>query len=125
MAHALRNEVTQFLAGQHRHLIDGEWRDSASGKTFQVYDPATGKPIASVAEGAAAEIDLAVSAARRSFADRRWRGLTGDARARILWRFAELMERDATDLAQLEVANNGMPIANGAMARGYLCELVA
>lgn len=110
MTNALRKEVTQFLAADHRHLIDGEWRGSTSGKTFEVYDPASGKPIALVAEGAAPEIDLAVAAARRSFADRRWRGLTGDARARILWRFSDLMERDAAELAQLEVANNGMPL---------------
>ena len=49
---------------QTKMLIDGKWRDSASGKTFETYNPATGEVIAKVAAGDAADIDQAVKAAR-------------------------------------------------------------
>jgi acyl-CoA reductase-like NAD-dependent aldehyde dehydrogenase len=110
MANTLRREVSQFLASHHRHLIDGQWCDSVSAKTFEVFDPAEGQAIGTVAEGDAADIDHAVAAARRSFEDRRWRGLTADARGRVLWRWGDLVERNAEELSQLEVANNGMTL---------------
>ena len=45
-------------------LIDGKWVDSASGKTFETINPATGDTICRVAEGDAADVDLAVKAAK-------------------------------------------------------------
>ena len=56
---------------QTKLLIDGQWRDSVSGKTFATINPATEEVIAEVAEGDAADIDLAVKAARRAFDDHR------------------------------------------------------
>lgn len=110
--------VSQFLAGQRRLLIDGEWRDAVSGNTFDVFDPATGDRIATVSEGDAADIDLAVQAALRSFEAKTWRGLLPQHRRAILWRFAELIDEHSDELAQLDVVNNGMPIwmANGTIA---------
>ena len=52
-------------AFQTKLLIDGQWRDSVSGKTFETINPATEEVIAEVAEGDAADIDLAVKAARK------------------------------------------------------------
>jgi phenylacetaldehyde dehydrogenase len=92
-------------------LIDGELQAASSGKTYEVHDPATGKPIASVAHGASADVDLAASAARRAFENRRWRGLTAEARSRILLRLADLVEVHAEELAHLDILNNGMPLA--------------
>ncbi|AEG49796.1 Betaine-aldehyde dehydrogenase [Sphingobium chlorophenolicum L-1] len=91
-------------------LIDGKLQAAASGETYEVHDPATGKPIASVAHGASADIDLAVSAARQAFNDRRWRGLTAEARSRILLRLADLVEAHAGELAYLDILNNGMTL---------------
>ncbi|MCE2872684.1 MAG: hypothetical protein LW605_02805 [Xanthomonadales bacterium] len=51
-----------FLGREHGHLINGRWRPSVSGETFDVQDPATGGCIARVAAGGAAEIDAAVRA---------------------------------------------------------------
>ena len=59
--------AARFLRGEHRLLIDGRWVAPASGKSFEVEDPGTGRAIARVAEGDAADIDLAVAAARRAF----------------------------------------------------------
>ena len=52
-------------------LINNKWVDSVSGKTFETINPATGEVIASVAEADAADVDLAVKAARKAFTPRR------------------------------------------------------
>ncbi len=65
---------------QTRLLIDGQFRDSVSGKTFATVNPATEEVIAQVAEGEADDIDLAVKAARKAFECGPWRKL--DARDR-------------------------------------------
>src|SRR5450631_2762852 len=99
------------LAHNHQLLIDGRWCDAASGRRFDTYDPATGNVIARVAEAGTEDIDDAVRAARASLRTRSWVGLSADARARVLWRYADLLELHATELAELEVLNNGMPMA--------------
>ena len=48
-------------------LIDGEWVDAASGKTIDVVNPATGKPIGKVAHAGIADLDRALAAAQRGF----------------------------------------------------------
>jgi phenylacetaldehyde dehydrogenase len=75
-------------------LIDGKLVPAASGKTFPVYNPATGTVIANVPEGDKADVDLAVAAARRAFDDGRWRKVTPSERGKLLWRLADLIERD-------------------------------
>lgn len=108
----------RFLEKQHRHLIGGEWVEPASGRRFDVQDPATGEIIAQAPDGDATDIDRAVAAARKAHETAAWRGLTSDARARILWRYAELLEAHADELAWLEVRNNGMPLAFAQWAIG-------
>jgi len=60
-------EVSQFIAQPRKLLIDGQWVVAASGKTFPVYNPATGEVMAQVAEGEKEDIDRAVRAARKAF----------------------------------------------------------
>ncbi len=57
---------------QTRLLIDGEWRESVTGKSFGTFNPATEAKIADVAEGSAEDIDLAVKAARRALQSGPW-----------------------------------------------------
>ncbi len=92
-------------------LIDGKQVPAVSGKTFPVYNPATGSVIANVPEGDKADVDLAVSAARRAFDERRWSRISPSERGRILWRIADLIERDLEQLAELESIDNGKPYA--------------
>src|SRR5579872_4609658 len=61
----ISRSVAQFLATPKKLLIDGKWVASASGKTFEVKNPADGRTIARAAEGDKADIDAAVRAARR------------------------------------------------------------
>lgn len=89
-------------------LIDGALRASLGGETFEVIDPATGQVFASAALGGAADIDLAVRAARRAF-DGAWAKVTPAQRARLLIKLAELIETNAERIALTESLDNGMP----------------
>ena len=96
---------------QTKMLIDGQWRDSVSGKTFETIDPATEEVIARVAEGDAADIDLAVKAARRAFDSGPWRTMDARDRGRLLYKLADLIEQNIDELAALETLDNGKPIS--------------
>jgi phenylacetaldehyde dehydrogenase len=106
----LRHAAT-FLGRSPKMLIDGEMVDAVSGKTLAVYNPATGAVIANVPEADKADVDLAVAAARRAFDERRWGRVSPSERGRMLWRLAELIERDLEELAELESIDNGKPYA--------------
>src|SRR5262249_55631110 len=84
-----------------------KWVESASGKTFETLDPATGKVLARVAEGDAEDIDRAARAARRAFDDGPWPRMAPAQRQKILLKLADLIEARALELAQLETLANG------------------
>jgi len=111
MAVAEDLEVASFLKGQPKKLfIGGRWVESASGKTFETLDPATGHVLARVAEAGAEDVDRAVAAARRSFDRGMWRELPPAERAKVLWKVGDMLEERANEFAQLETLDNGMPI---------------
>ena len=90
------------------HFINGEWRPSADGSSFESLDPSTGEKIAAVAMGSAADVSAAVEAARKALPE--WRSLTGHARARYLYALARSVQRHSRRLAVLETLDNGKPI---------------
>jgi acyl-CoA reductase-like NAD-dependent aldehyde dehydrogenase len=90
-----------------RMLIDGKWVEAASGKSFETPNPATGEVLARVAEGDTEDVDRAVRAARRAFDDGAWTRLAPSERERLLLRIADLIDRHADELAQLETLDNG------------------
>jgi phenylacetaldehyde dehydrogenase len=96
-----------FIAQSKKLLIGGKWVSAASGKTFDVVDPATEQVIARVAEGDKADVDLAAKAARRAFEDGPWPNMRPHERERLLWKLAQLIEDNADELAELESINNG------------------
>jgi len=98
-----------FLAKSQALLIDGRWRAAEAGGRFATYNPADGSVITDVAAATAADVNAAVAAARRSFAERRWRGMTPAARAQVLWKLADLIDANAELLAQLETLDGGKP----------------
>jgi len=95
---------------QTKLLIDGKWQDSRSGRTFATINPATEEEIAQVAEGDAADIDLAVKAARQAFDTGPWGRIDARDRGRMLYKLADLIEANIDDLAALETLDNGKPI---------------
>jgi phenylacetaldehyde dehydrogenase len=116
-ARALANDLSKispqnaaFLRRPGRLLIDGEWVEAASGRTFEVRDPSSDAVIARVAEGDATDIDRAVRAARRAFDDSEWSRLKPVDRERLLHRLADLIEQHADELAELESIDNGKSI---------------
>ncbi len=100
----------EFLSSPRKMLIDGQWVNSASGKTFPVYNPATGDVMAQVAEGDKEDIDRAVTAARKAFEEGPWSRLTPSARGSIVWKIGDLIAEHLEELAELESLDNGKPV---------------
>ena len=92
----------------HGHRIGGEETASASGATFESVDPATGRTIAHLARGDSEDIDRAVRAARS--AQPEWERMDPMDRTRLFLRLAELIEREADALAEMESLDVGKPI---------------
>ena len=95
---------------QTKLLIDGQFRDSLSGKTFATFNPATEEIITEVAEGDSADIDLAVKAARKAFDTGPWRTMDARDRGKLIYKLADLIEANIEELADLETLDNGKPL---------------
>ena len=89
-------------------LIDGE--DVATTATRTVHDPATGEPIAGVADATAADAERAVAAALAAFRRGDWSRITPGERAAVLDRMAGLLEERADEFARTESHNTGKPL---------------
>ncbi|KAM3334690.1 hypothetical protein ACQJBY_029243 [Aegilops geniculata] len=96
-------------------FINGQFVDAASGKTFETRDPRTGDVIARIAEGDKADIDLAVKAAREAFDNGPWPRMPGCARARIMHKFADLVDQHVEELAALDTVDAGKLFLMGKM----------
>lgn len=103
-----RRAETLRLPGSH--LIDG--RAHEGGGTFTVVSPRDGRKLAEVADGGAAEVDLAVAAARRAFDHGPWPRLAPAERGRTLLRVADLIERRRADLALTVSLEMGKPVTD-------------
>ena len=108
----IADPVREFLAADtHLLLIDGERVPAADGRTFDTPDPATGERLATVSHAGAQDVDRAVQAARRAFADDSdWRRMSAADRGRRIYALAQLIEAHADELAQLESLDNGKPV---------------
>src|SRR6476661_7844610 len=106
----LDKRVTSFVKERRKLLIDGQWVDAASGKTFPVENPATGEVIAQAAEGDKKDIDRAVKAARRAFEGGPWPRLSPSERGRLVWKLGDLILENLEELAELESLDNGKPV---------------
>src|SRR6184192_873475 len=102
--------VVSFLEKPRKMLINGNWVDAVSGKTFPTYDPSTGEVLAQVAEGDRADIDLAVKAARKAFDEGPWRKMTPSERGRLIWKLGDLIDQHLEEFAFLESLDNGKPL---------------
>jgi len=95
-------------------LINGEWVAAGDRATVTLVNPATEENLVNVASGGAAEIEAAVASARAAFTSGPWSKMDGGARGRLLWKLAELCERDLAEIARLETTNQGKPIFESA-----------
>jgi gamma-glutamyl-gamma-aminobutyraldehyde dehydrogenase/4-guanidinobutyraldehyde dehydrogenase/NAD-dependent aldehyde dehydrogenase len=114
MAQKNWRELAQSLKPEGRALIAGELVGSATGETFPGENPATGRPIATVASCGQEDVDRAVRSARTTFESGVWSRIAPAERKKKLVRLAELMQKHADELALLETLNMGKPISDSA-----------
>jgi acyl-CoA reductase-like NAD-dependent aldehyde dehydrogenase len=107
---ALSEPVREFVSQQHGLLINGEQVEAADGRTFETIDPATERPIATVALAGPEDVSRAVAAARRALEDGPWSKAPAAERARLITRLADLIEEQGDQLAELESLDNGKPV---------------
>jgi phenylacetaldehyde dehydrogenase len=103
-------QVADFLEKPRKMLINGNWVNSISGKTFPTYNPATGEVLAQVAEGDREDIEQAVRAARKAFDTGKWRKMNASQRGRLIWKLADLLEEHTEEFAFIESLDNGKPL---------------
>ncbi|NNE06329.1 MAG: aldehyde dehydrogenase [Xanthomonadales bacterium] len=95
-----------------RHFINGAFTDSVEGGRFESVNPATGDVLAEVSAGTSADIDRAVAAARAAYRSGSWAKMPPRKRMKILYRFADLVEENAAQLAVLDTLDMGKPISD-------------
>jgi acyl-CoA reductase-like NAD-dependent aldehyde dehydrogenase len=108
MAEAAKKTTPGAAVRSYKLLINGEFVEATSGKTFQLHNPGNGQVIARVPEGDASDIDRAVKAAAAAFPG--WKRRPGAARAKLLMKLAMLVEQNGKELAELESLDAGKPI---------------
>src|ERR1700712_5644076 len=106
------------------NFIGGVWVAPVEGATMPVYEPATGQPFGSIADSSAADVDLAVKAARHAFDEGAWGRPTAMERGRILSKVGQAILACAEDLSAIEAQDTGKPkgVADGdivALARYF------
>jgi phenylacetaldehyde dehydrogenase len=114
VAPGVRTAMAWIKAGPKRLLIDGKWVEAVSGKTFDTIDPATEEKLTDVAEADAADVDIAVKAARRAFDAPTWGAISPHTRTRLLLKIADAVEANAAELAAIETLDNGTPLSQSA-----------
>ena len=106
---------------RYQHYIGGQWVDPASGDWFDSVNPYTGDVWAKIAKGNAADVDRAVASAKNAF-ESGWADVKPTERGRLLYKLADLIERDAQRLGEIEVRDNGKLIAEMAAQTQYMSQ---
>ena len=106
----------------YNHFINGEWVEPAKNKYFDTENPYTGEVWAKVARGCEKDADQAVKAAKAAFDSGAWADMRPTQRGKLLVRLAEIIEREAERLANLEVRDNGKLITEMSAQTKYLAE---
>ncbi|WP_281689139.1 aldehyde dehydrogenase family protein [Pseudonocardia thermophila] len=106
----------ELKVGHTGLYIDGRWRDASDGRVWTHVHPATNEEISTFAIGSAADVDEAVTAARRAFDEGPWPRMRARDRIRAVQGIAELIREHREELAALQTLGNAMPIT---MSRSY------
>src|SRR5580658_9181546 len=107
-------------------LIDGRWTAAESGRTWEHRHPATGEDVASFPIAEAADVDLAVRAARRAFDEGPWPRARAVERIRVLRRIADLVRENGDELLKLQALDNSVPLTFGGvygMSYGFVADV--
>ena len=103
---------SNFIRSQHTLVLDGTNAPSESGADLPVYDPSSGTEITRVPDAGGADVNRAVTAARRAFDSGPWPKLKPGARERMLLKLADLLESNADEVAEIESVNSGRTLMN-------------
>lgn len=95
---------------RYQMLVGGTWVDSVSGASRELRDPASGELVAVVPEGGREDAARAIEAAREAFDRGPWRRMTALERAKLLFKLADAINKEADSLARLEVESMGKPL---------------
>ncbi|MGF1573303.1 MAG: aldehyde dehydrogenase family protein [Sumerlaeia bacterium] len=107
----LHPDVVKFLSGGPKKLfINNQWVEAASGKTFEVLNPADRSVLAKCATGDKEDVDRAVAAARKAFDHGPYKRMSVHERGKLIYKLADAIEAHAEEFAQLETLDNGKPI---------------
>src|SRR5690349_15570274 len=107
--------VTQFLAHQPlKMFVGGRWTEAQGGAAFETRDPGNGTVLARVASGESADVESAVAAAQQAFDRSGWATMPANDRAVMLHRLADLIDKNAEVLAEIESLDVGKPRAQAA-----------
>ena len=108
---AKSSAALEFLKSSPKKLlINGKWVPSKSGKTFETLNPSNEQVLALVAEGDKADVDEAVKHARKAYEEGKWASMSPHQRTHFLLKIAELIDKHAEELAELETLDNGKPL---------------
>jgi len=91
-------------------FINNEWVNSTSGKTLQDINPSTEQIMCEVQHAGTQDVDLAVSSARKALTGA-WGNMGPSERRNIMLKFADLIEKNAEQIAHIESAENGKPFS--------------
>jgi aldehyde dehydrogenase (NAD+) len=116
MAMSVLEHRDQLGVKPGRLFIDGAWSDASDGATWEQMNPATNEVVTTFATGTAADVDRAVSAARRAFDEGPWPRLTAKERKKYFNRLVALITEHGEELNGLQTLEMGMPIAFSSMA---------
>lgn len=101
-------------------FIDGQWCEGTEGQTMQSINPATGQPWATFACASSSDVERAITAARRALQDPVWRDMTATQRGKLLYQLAELIERDAQKIGEIETTDSGKLLAETRAQSAYV-----
>ncbi|MFM0094427.1 aldehyde dehydrogenase family protein [Paraburkholderia nemoris] len=108
----IREETQRFLTRPQKMLIGGAWVPQGDRESCTVLEPSTAGVITHIPLGTTTDLDRAVDAARKQFDGGPWRKLKPLERERLLHRLADLIEANATELAEIESIDVGKSVAN-------------
>ena len=106
----MKTSAKDFAVKPLDHFIGGEWCSAKGQKTVELFDPSHAYAFSCVPIAGKNEVDAAVSAARMAFESGEWSKMQPAARAKVLWRIADLIEEHGDILAELESLDNGKPL---------------
>jgi acyl-CoA reductase-like NAD-dependent aldehyde dehydrogenase len=102
--------MSEVQVSPARLIYGGAQHEAKSGRSFETINPASGKPITSVPAAGKPDVEAAVASAQKAASEGPWPKMSGDERARLLWRLGDLLEARKEEVARLETLDSGKPI---------------